>query len=187
MAQRPRQKEKTSRAWAAYLELVDAADSIRRKLRSPLESFRLTMGEFRLLLTLYPNRRISMSEVAEQRVRNRANLRVTFLALERRGLVRRKIVTLPPVETRLSRLPKHKRSEPRTGRRVGMVSLTQAGAAFIGRVLLGQAKVVKALMRVLGYREQGTLMRLCRKLREGDIVKFISELRHEDADEDLRV
>jgi len=46
---------------------------------------------------------------------------------------------------------------------------------------------VKSLMRVLNYRQQQTLSQLCRKLREGDVVKFISEMTHEDAEEDLLV
>jgi hypothetical protein len=33
----------------AYLDLIDTADWLRGELRVPLESFDLTMGEFRLL------------------------------------------------------------------------------------------------------------------------------------------
>lgn len=187
MADRPRQREKAQRAFAAYLELVDAADWIRRELREPLESFEITMEEFRLLFMLYPHQQLSMSEVARQRVRNRANVRVTFLSLERRGLVRRRVATLPSVDTRPSRLPKHKRDQPRIGRRVCVVSLTQNGAAFMGNLLRRQVKLVKALMRVLSYRQQWTLMHLCRMLREGHAVKFFKEMRMQDAEEDLRV
>jgi hypothetical protein len=86
---------------------------------------------------------------------------------------------------RESHLPKWKRGKPRIGRRVGMVSLTPLGERMLGRVLPAQAKLVKSHMRVLSYRQQGTLMQLCRKLREGDIVKFISEVTHRDAEEDL--
>jgi hypothetical protein len=51
---------------------------------------------------------------------------------------------------------------------------------FIG--LWGQffpkhAKVVNSLMRTLDGREQETLRRLLQKLREGDIVKFVEEIR----------
>ncbi|HXX18934.1 MAG TPA: hypothetical protein VEJ46_05995 [Candidatus Acidoferrum sp.] len=185
MAQRPRQREKSLRAFAAYLELVDTADWIRRKLRRPLESFGLTLEEVRLLFMLFPHQQLSTSEFARQRVRDRANLRVTFLSLERRGLVHRKVVTLPPAETRPSRLPKHKRDQPRIGRRVCTVSLTRNGAAFMRRVLPRHVKLVKALMRVLSYREQWTLMRLCCTLREGYIVRFMREIRMEDDDQDL--
>jgi hypothetical protein len=38
-------------------------------------------------------------------------------------------------------------------------------------------------MRALHGREQLTLSRLCRKLREGDVLKFVSEITHEDVEE----
>jgi hypothetical protein len=33
-------------------------------------------------------------------------------------------------------------------------------------------------MRAIDSREQDSLSRICRKLREGDVVKFVSELTH---------
>ena len=185
MAQKPRQKEKTQRAFEAYLELVDAADWIRRELCGPLESFHITMGEFRLLLILRRDGRVTVSRAARERMSHRANLRVTIMTLEKLGWLRREIVTLPPVKMRESHLPKWKRGHPRIGRRVCMVSLTPLGERVLGRVLRMQAKLVKSHMRVLSYRQQATLMQLCRKLREGDIVKYVSELTHKDAEEDL--
>jgi len=68
-----------------------------------------------------------------------------------------------------------------------VVSLTRDGRKLIATVLPRQAKMVKAMMRALDLREQDTLGRLCRKLREGDIVKYFQEIRMQDADEDLRV
>lgn len=41
-------------------------------------------------------------------------------------------------------------------------------------------EVVRALMRVLNATEQNSLSRLCRKLREGDVLKFVAEITHED-------
>jgi hypothetical protein len=35
----------------------------------------------------------------------------------------------------------------------------------------------------LDGRQQETLGELCRKLREGDVVRFISEMEHEDEEE----
>lgn len=54
---------------------------------------------------------------------------------------------------------------------------------FAERFLRRHAKVVKAYMRALEGREQQTLAELCRKLREGNVMKFISEMEHEDAEE----
>ncbi|MGA3292795.1 MAG: hypothetical protein ABSE45_02295 [Candidatus Acidiferrales bacterium] len=47
-------------------------------------------------------------------------------------------------------------------------------------MLPSHSKLVKSLLRVLDSREQMSLSRLCRKLREGDVVKFLREITHED-------
>ncbi len=94
------------------------------------------------------------------------------------------MVTLPPAEIEKSRLPKARRRKRREGRRVGVVSLTPLGKEFIGNVLPNHSKLVKALMRVLDTREKQSLSRICRKLREGDVLKFVSEITHEDVEDE---
>ena len=64
-----------------------------------------------------------------------------------------------------------------------LVRLTEEGEKLIAYVFARHRKVVKAEMRALEGREQETLSRLCRKLKEGDIVKFFKEIRMRDADE----
>ena len=39
-------------------------------------------------------------------------------------------------------------------------------------------------MRAINAREQESLSRICRKLREGDVVRFISEMTHWDVEDD---
>jgi hypothetical protein len=39
---------------------------------------------------------------------------------------------------------------------------------------------MKSLMRVLDAREQDTLSHICRKLVEGDVLKFVREITMED-------
>jgi len=41
-----------------------------------------------------------------------------------------------------------------------------------------------ALMCVLDAREQDSISRVCRKLRRGDAVKFLTEMSFEDVEED---
>jgi hypothetical protein len=89
----------------------------------------------------------------------------------------------PPVPKDESRLPVEKRGDKRRGRAIGMVRLTPRGKHFIGTFFPKHAKVVKSLMRVLDGREQVTLSRLLLKLRKGDVVKFVQEIRMFD-DED---
>lgn len=40
-------------------------------------------------------------------------------------------------------------------------------------------------MRALHGQKQASLSRLCSKLRDGDVLKFVSEIMHEDREEDL--
>ena len=79
-----------------------------------------------------------------------------------------------------SRLPVEKRGAKRRGRAAAVVRLTSRGKHFIGTFFPKHAKVVKSLMRVLDGREQVTLSRLLEKLRNGDMVKFVREIRMYD-------
>ena len=99
--------------------------------------------------------------------------------------MRRELVPYAPAHIKESRLPIAKRHEPRVGRRAAVVCWTPLGEKFIGEVLPRHAKAVKALMRAVDGREQETLSRICRKLREGNILKFTSELTHENVDDEV--
>lgn len=57
-----------------------------------------------------------------------------------------------------------------------MVTLAPEGEKFIASAFPQQAKVLKALMRALHGREQLLLVGICRKLRAGAILKFMSEI-----------
>jgi hypothetical protein len=66
---------------------------------------------------------------------------------------------------------------------VGVVGLTPRGKHFIGTFFPKHAKVIKSLMRALDGREQVTLIRLLEKLRKGDVVKFVKEIRMYDEED----
>lgn len=183
MGRRPTQKEKTQRAFRAYVDLLDTAEWMRSYMRGPLESFDLTMGGFRLLEMLYREGPTSVVAAAKKRGCQRQNLDVIIARLEERGWVRRTVTTRPAAEIKARRLAKAQRGNKREGRRIGIVSLTPLGEKFIGHVFPRHAKLVKALMRALDGRERESLSRLCRKLREGDVLRFASEMMHEDAEE----
>jgi len=184
MKPRPTQKQKTQRAFRAYLDLMDTADWLKSELRAPLEAFDLTMAGFRLLEMLYSEGAVTVPDAAKRRWCSRQNLDFIIAGLAERGLVRQMIVRVPPAAIKESRLPKVRRGVDREGPKVSVVGLSKAGKKFIGSVLPRHAKMVKALMRVLDGREQESISRVCRKLREGDVMKFVSELTHEDVDED---
>lgn len=183
MPHRITQKGKTLRAFRAYVDLLDTAEWFREQLRGPLEAFDLTMGGFRLLELLYREGPMSMRDVVEKRRDNRQNLSVIIARLQEYGWVRWEVSILPPAKIEEQRLPIARRGRPRRGRRAGIVRLTPRGEKFIGKVFPKHAVVVKARMRVLDGREQETLSRLCRKLREGDLLKFLKEMLYEDVEE----
>jgi DNA-binding MarR family transcriptional regulator len=182
MSRWPRQQEKTERAFGAYLDLLDTAEWFGREVRAPLESFDLTMRGFRLLELLYREEIMTIPDAARRRRTTRQTMDVIVARLVECGWVRRVLIRLPPADPTGSHLPKSKRGEPRRGTRTSVVKLTRTGKRFVKDMLRSHSKLVKALMRVLSMREQKLLSRICRKLREGDVLKFVEEIRREEVE-----
>jgi len=177
-------KDRTHRAFAAYLNVLDAAEWLRREVRAPLESRDLTMVGFRLLELLCRVEIMTIADAARLRGTTRQTMNAIIGRLEENGWVQRVRIALPPADPKGSHLPKSKRGEPRRGVRANVVKLTPEGRRFMKDFLGDHLKLVKALMRVLGTREQDALSRICLKLQKNDAVKFLQELRTEDLDED---
>ena len=175
---RPTQREKTQRSFRAYVELLDAAEYMKGKLRWQLESFDLTMQGFRLLEMLYREGPVTVPDAAEKRGCKRQNMDAIVARLEERGWIERAVVRRPPAAIKEGDLPKAMRGKSRAGPRVAMVKLTKLGTKFMGTVFPRHAKTVKAWMRCLDGREQESLSHICQKLREGHFLKFISEITH---------
>jgi len=174
------QRGKTLRAFGAYLELLDTAEMIRGELRGQLSGFGLTLRKFRLMEILYREGPTTMVIVADKLLCSRQNLEFISKPLEERGWVRRVLRPLRAEELearKQSRRKAHPFRRYKNGHAVGILMLTAQGTKFVGTVFPKHAKVVKSLMRVLDGREQETLMRLLQKLREGDIVKYVQEIR----------
>ncbi len=179
----PTPREKTQQAFRTYTDLLDTAEWMRAEMRGPLELFDLTMAEFRLLELLYREGALPVADVGRRRKMKPQNTHELIARLGKQGWVRRVIVVLPPAEFKQAHLPNSQKGEQREGRRISVVGLTKPGKKLMGDVLPRHSKVVRAFMRALTLREQNTLSRLCRKLREGDIVKFVSEITHEDVED----
>lgn len=175
----PTPKEKTQRAFRAYIDLLDTAAWLRGELRAPLEAFDLTMPGFRLLELLNREGAQRLADLPDRFGVRRQALDDVIERLETRNWVRRAIATLPPVDLERSHLAKSRWHEARPGLQMHAIALTKLGKKFIRDVLPGHSKMVKSLLRVLDAREQDTLSRICRKLREGDVTKFVRELRME--------
>lgn len=152
----------------------------------PLYVFEMTVNEFRLLSMLYEEGPMSMSEAAEERGWQMQNLHTLADRAVRRGWIKSEVMMREPVEIPESQLPKARRGQPRKGRKIRVISLTEDGKVLIDQAIRRQAKWVKGWMRALDLREQATLARLCEKLRLGDREKTLREIRKRYAKEDLR-
>lgn len=186
MAEYEAHEKKVQRAFRAYMVLIDTADWIKGELRGPLDSFDVTMAEFRVMEILNREGALPLMTVAERRQVRRSNIRRTVGQLERRGWLKRLSVTLPPGEFKRMHRARSRKDEPRRGQRICVIGLTKWGKRFMGKLLPSHSRLVKALMRALRAREQESLVRICEKLREGDVVKFVTELRWQDETELLR-
>lgn len=168
---RPGRQEKRRRAWRAYLDLVDAADSIQERLGQVLDTFGLTMEEFRLLLLLYLEGPLTGKQATEMRRRNAQNMYRTIRQAEEFGWVRWQVKRVTPEVAKAMRFSKDRRGRNNHGSHVGVVSLTQQGETLIERMLPAQEHAVGALMRTLDGREQITLSQLCRKLCGDELLR----------------
>jgi DNA-binding MarR family transcriptional regulator len=184
MSHRPTQKEKTQRAFQAYVDLMDTAEWFKAQMRAPLESFDLTMEGFRLLVLLYREGALPIAEVARRRGCSLPNVHAGVARLEARRWVGRAMVNLPPAEIAESRLPVARRGGQRKGRRIAVVGLTRPGKRFIGEVLPSHSKMVKALMRAITGKQQRMLSKICGQLRRGDLARFVREIRMEEVEDE---
>lgn len=146
----------TQRALGAYANLVHAAESVNVLLGRQLDSFGLTMGQFRVLEALLQRGPMSQVALSEKLFCGHSNIVFLIGNLEKRGLVVR---------------PAHDRDG-----RSKMVRLTADGKKLIARVFPHHTRLVRAQMGALMKREQETLSRLCEKLGRGDPVRLVREL-----------
>jgi len=174
---------KTLRAMGAYLDLLQTTAYMQKEMQSQFEAFDVTTRTIRILEMLYRRGSMALRVMAREMKCSRQNVKNILRPLQERGWVVLEMRTLPPVAKDEARVAVEKRGDTRRGRAIGIVVLTQRGKKFIGTFFPKHAKVVKSLMRVLDGREQVTLSRLLRKLRKGDVVKFVREIRMYD-DED---
>jgi DNA-binding MarR family transcriptional regulator len=188
MKRRPSRKEKRQRAWGAYLDLVDTAEWVQRKLGRALGMFGMSAEEFRLLVLLYREGPLTMTETSEKLDRNRQNLFRTIQDAAEFGWVRWDVKPGSGAEA-MRRVRKDRRGGNNRGSRVGFASLTRQGEKLIESVLPKHVRMVDALMRALDGREQTTLSQMCRKLREEDELdklRFASAMirAHEGSEEE---
>jgi len=167
------------------MDLIDTAEWLKNELRLPLDSFDITLGEFRTLELLNRKGPLTVNDVSRERRTGIGNVKKASKYFERRGWVRRVVVTRPPAAFEDIHRAKSRRDEKRRGRPIGVMILTPLGKRFVRDVMPSHLKMMKALMRVLDGREQLSLSRMCRKLRSREaVLKFLQEIRMVEEDQE---
>lgn len=118
--------------------------------------------------------------MAERRHCTKQSVAKLVEAFRRRGWVEYDVERVMPAGE-----PDDERRLParRTGWRVAYIRLSDEGKKFTRSVLPRNMKLVLAFMRALEWREQETLIRTCRKLRDGHILRFLREMEFEDVED----
>ena len=174
------QQVKTNRAFRAYINLMDAADWLRGEMSGQLATFDLTMLQFRVLEALFREGPQYQQPLSVKFQCSKQNIALVFERLEKSGAVRRGRCRLPSKADHVELGFPEGSGKNWRGRWISLVVLTPAGKKLIANVIAKHKKVVKAWMRVLDAREQETLARLCGKVRGGDSVKFVKDMRMVD-------
>lgn len=167
------------RALTAYRELMNLADWFQRDLSHQLRRFGLTMPQFRVLEMLHHEGPKSHREIAEKLFCGPRNVTVIVNGLELHRWVRRERPAGPGLTGGGSQAheARGETEEPAMDRRVVYVHLTPSGEKVIARIFPSHVKMIKAEMRVLTDAQQNSLIYLCRRLRRGDVLKFIREIK----------
>jgi DNA-binding MarR family transcriptional regulator len=173
------QDERRATAFQAFLEILGTADWIEQELRPQMEMFGVSIDGLRFLEMLHRSGRVTIREAAEKRHCTKQSVANLVDALRARRWVEYEVERLTPEEepedgTRRAR---------RTGWRVGYIRLSDEGRKFVKSVLPRNMKLVLAFMRALEWREQKTLIETCRKLRDGNILRFLREMEFQDVEE----
>lgn len=156
-------EERKRLALATYASLARAVHALDDLLDRQCEAFDLTSSQFRVLEHLLLHGPAATGELASRVMFGDSTISVVTRNLESAGLVVR-------------------RADKADGRKA-IVHLTDEGKKLVESILPKRGKVLRARMCVLGKREQENLERMCRKLAEGDPVKFVLEVTFDDEDD----
>ncbi len=211
------ERGKTAMAYQAYVDLMQTAEWIRELAGKHLVALNMSMVEYRLMEWIYRHGPQYQMELSRRFQCSKQNVAWLIGRLAGFGWLKRATGRLPAKRAVAGGWPssakapeggpssakaaddqrasgsKKKGVRVRVkpaGRPVIRVFLTEQGRAVIAEAMRKHAKYVKAEMRALDGREQQTLSRLCRKLQEGDPLRFFREIKRfdwDDEEQDRRV
>lgn len=156
-------KEMKKRAAATYAALACVCQALNQLLENQLRGYGLTMSQFRVLRELLLKGTQTLADLAAEMSRYESDVYVVLRNLGKNGLVTRRA---------------HE-----SDRRKFSIYLTPAGGELIRQIVPLQANIIHARMSMLGSREQETLRRLCEKLEDVDMLKFVLEFTRDDDEE----
>ena len=136
--------QRERRALDAFIKLIRASDSVRRRLEPTITKYGVTAPQFGILETLWHLGPMNHATLATKRLVTRGNVTTAVDILERDGLVRRQ--------------------RAREDRRHRIVHLTPKGRRLIKRIFPDQLAAIVQDFHVLTQQEQEVLGRLCKKL-----------------------
>ena len=175
---RKTQEQRRGMAFQAFLEILETADWIRQELRPQMEMFDVSIDGLRFLEMLHSSGRVTIREAAEKRHCTKQSVAKLVETFRGRGWVEYEVERVMPEDEPED----ERRPARRTGWRVAYIRLSDEGKKFLRSVLPRNMKLVLAFMRALEWREQETLIRTCRKLRDGDILGFLRQMEFEDGE-----
>lgn len=175
---RKTQDERRATAFRAFLEILETADWIEQELRPQMQMFGVSIDGLRFLEMLHSSGRVTIREAAEKRHCTKQSVANLVETLRERGWVEYEVERVPRDDPEDGA-----RQTRRTGWRVAYIRLSDEGKRFVRSVLPRNMKLVLAFMRALEWREQTTLIETCRKLRDGNILRFLREMEFQDVED----
>src|SRR5579862_333388 len=88
----PTPRERTKRAFRAYIDVLETAEWLKGQMYGPLLLYDLSMGDFRLLELLHREGTQFVPDIARKRGLHRQAVDATIARLTKRGFVRRVIL-----------------------------------------------------------------------------------------------
>jgi MarR family transcriptional regulator, 2-MHQ and catechol-resistance regulon repressor len=146
-------EQRVEQALKAFRSLLKATEDMMALQGRQLDSFGLTMSQFRVLEMLLARGPTGQGALGSEALADGSNTTIVIHNLERRGLVVRR--------------------PDSTDSRRKVIHLTPEGRRLVTRVWPFHARLVHAQMMALGGRQQQRLARLCQKLCSGSPERFL--------------
>lgn len=128
----------------SFIKLTRAADSVRGRISSVINTSEITESQFYVLDSLYHSGPLTQKDIGEKVFRSGGNITLVIDNLEKQGYV--------------------KRVRGKEDRRYFTIHLTRSGKNLMDKIFPGFVKAVKEEMNVLGDMEHKRLQELCKKV-----------------------